>query len=510
MTIGQPTEFAQMLKYHRVAAGLSQAALAERAQLSRDGISALERGVSRTPRRTTIHLLADALGLTSDERDRLLATAKMGCSPSPFPNFAPQSTHPTSFSLPMPLTPLVGRDQEIQTIRQLLNREDVRLVTLTGAPGIGKTHLAVHVARSLAGTFQNGVVFVPLAPIREPSLVVPAIARALNLRGGGEQTLGEHIASELGARSLLLVLDNFEHLIAATPALIELLSACPQLKVLVTSRAVLHVRGEQEFPLPPLQHSLATGESTPGDVGVSAAVDFFVRRAAAVLPDFILTQTIAPVIAEICRRLDGLPLAIELAAARIKLLPPTSLLERLTQLLPILTGGGQDLPERQQTMRRAIAWSYDLLDARLQRFFRTFAIFAGGWTLEAAEQVCDTSPDSSMSILDALAALMDQSLVLRMTVNSQESRFRMLATLREFGLERLQESGETDTVARRHACYYMQLALAAKEDLRGPRQSELPLALEHERNNLHAAFRWAHQHGEREIAAHLAAVLTSF
>lgn len=507
MTIGQPTEFAQMLKYHRVARGLSQAALAERAQLSRDGVSALERGVSRTPRQDTIRLLADALELTSDQRDRLLATARAARSLAPFLELASPGTH--SSALPVPLTPLVGRRQEIETISQLLSREDVRLVTLTGAPGIGKTHLAVHIARSLTGTFQGGVIFVPLAPIREPSLVVPAIARALHVPDSGEQTLGERLASELGTRSLLLVLDTFEHLMAAAPALIELLSTCPQLKVLVTSRAVLHVRGEHEFPLPPLELSLAPCDSRPGDVGLSAAVDLFVRRAAAVLPDFILTQTIEPVIAEICRRLDGLPLAIELAAARVKLLLPTSLLERLTPVLPILTGGGQDLPERQQTMRRAIAWSYDLLDARLQRFFRIFAIFAGGWTMEAAEQVCDTSLDPPMSVLDALAALMDQSLVLRITVNGQESRFRMLAPLREFGLERLQESGEADMVALRHAWYYTQLAQTAKEGLRGPRQSDLPRGLEHERNNLLAAYQWAHQHGEREIAVRLARVLTS-
>jgi predicted ATPase len=293
-------------------------------------------------------------------------------------------------NLPAQLTPLVGRKQEVEEVCALLRSEETRLLTHTGPGGVGKTRLGIRVAEELAGEFADGVCFVSLAPIREPDLVVPTIARTLGLRELGERPLSERLGELLKERELLLFLDNFEQVVEAAPPVAELLAVCPRLKVLATSREVLHLSCERVFPVPPL--GLPDVEQLPEDIRTLSeygAVAFFVERAKLAKPDFRLTEEYAPVVAEICVRLDGMPLAIELAATRIRLLSPRAILERLRQRLRLLKGGPRDAPVRQKTLRDAIGWSYDLLGVEERLLFGRRSVFAGGCTLEAAEAVCD-------------------------------------------------------------------------------------------------------------------------
>jgi predicted ATPase/class 3 adenylate cyclase/DNA-binding CsgD family transcriptional regulator len=416
-------------------------------------------------------------------------------------------------NLPVQPTPFLGREHEVAAIRDLLHREGVRLVTLTGPGGTGKTRLGLQVAADLSDLFASGVFFVNLAPISDPALVVPTIAETLVIREGSGQTLLERLTEELRQRQMLLLLDNFEHVVSAAEQVAALLTACPQLKVLVTSREVLHVRAEHEFPVPPL--AVPDPNHLPDLAMLShhAAVALFLQQAQAVKPDFQLTDANARAIAELCVRLDGLPLAIELAAARMKLFPPRALLARLGQRLSVLTSASRDVPARQQTLRNTIAWSYNLLDATEQQLFRRLSVFVDGCTLEAIEALCTSLDSESEPVLDVVASLVDKSLLQQVEQQTgEESRFVMLETIREYALERLESHGEPETARRVHAAYFLQLAEEAEQGMAGPQQAVLLERLEQEHDNLRAAMQWSLEHvGERKaMALRLGGALFSF
>src|ERR1700674_1938239 len=368
-------------------------------------------------------------------------------------------TRPTN--LPVQRTGFVGREKEVAAAKELLLRQDVRLVTVTGPGGIGKSRLAVEVASGLVERFPGGIHFVPLSSLRDPDLIASVIVQTLGIREAGGQSPFEILKKHLQDSSrapMLLLLDNFEHLVQAAPTVAELLATGPNLKILVTSRAALHVYGEHEFPVPPL--ALPDSRSLPPVEALSQypAVALFVQRAAAVKPDFELNRENASAVAEICARLDGLPLAIELAAARVKVLSPSSMLTRLASRLQLLTGGSRDLPQRQQTLRVAMDWSYDLLSAAEQKLFRRLSVFVGGCNLEGVEAVCDTKGDLDLDLLDGMASIVDKSLVQQVEHANGEPRFRMLETIREYALEKLEASGEEAATKRAHAAYCLGLA----------------------------------------------------
>ncbi len=410
--------------------------------------------------------------------------------------------------LPIPPTPLIGRETELASVHALLTRADVRLVTLSGPGGTGKTRLAIAAAERAAGEFPDGVCFVPLAPVADPALVVPTLAQALGVREPPGSSPIQGIEAHLRGKKLLLVLDNFEQVLSAAPAVSELLTGCPTLKVLVTSRAVLRLSGEQDFPVPPL--AVPVPESLPDLASLNQyeAVLLFTERAQAVKPNFEVTSENASAVAEICYRLDGLPLAIELAAARTHLLPPHALLGRLGNALQLLTGGPRDLPDRQRTLRGAIDWSYGLLTPEEQHLFRCLAVFVGGWDLDAAESVCGA--DIRIDLLEGLESLVDESLVRQREEPGGEPRFTMLQIIREYALEKLTESGELSDVARRHADYFADFAERAESEVRGPGQRVALDRLEEEHGNLRAAMSGMLERGEPAGAIRIAWAIWRF
>jgi predicted ATPase len=426
--------------------------------------------------------------------------------PADFP--PPRTPDATPGNLPPPLTSFVGREEELAEVERLLDH--TRLLTLTGPGGSGKTRLALRVAADLRTSYEDGAWFVDLSPVTDPDLVPAAVAKALGVPEAAGRPVLEEVKDHLRPRERLLLVDNFEQVAEAGPVIEELLLSAPRLRTMVTSRVVLSLPGEQEYPVPPLQVPEAGRlPRDPAAVAAVEAVRLFVERAVAASPRFALTGENAPAVAEICARLDGLPLAIELAATRTKVLTPDQILSRLKRSLSLLTSGARSLPERQRTLRAAIAWSYDLLDPVEQRLFARLSVFTGGWTLESAEAVCQPE-ELGLDILDGLASLVDKSLIRRVEPPGRPSRFSMLETIREFGQERLEASSDLEPVRRRHAEHFLDLAEEAEPHLTAQDQGAWLDRMDQEHANLRAALRWAIDRGDAGRAQTAAGALWRF
>jgi len=423
-------------------------------------------------------------------------------------DFPPPRTLERTTNLPPQLTSFVGRRREIEEIKERL--AGTRLLTLTGPGGTGKTRLSIQVASEVLGDFEDGVFFAALAPISDPELVVPTIAQVLGLREEAHRPTIETVSEYLKDKHLLLVLDNFEQVLGGAPKVGELLAVAERLSVLATSREALGIHGEKEYLVPPL--GLPDVEHLPPLEALSQyeAVVLFIDRAASVKPGFEVTNENAPAIAEICARLDGLPLALELAAARVKLLNPHEILKRLGHRLTLLAGGARDLPTRQQTLRDAIDWSYDLLEEQERAFFARLSVFVGGFTLDAAEAVCNSDGDLGVDTLEGVASLTNKSLLRQMDTGDAESRFFMLETIREYASERLADAPEAEEIVGRHAKFFLSLAERAEPELLGPEQASWLDTLEREHDNLRAAMAWASEHAEVETALLLGGALWRF
>jgi predicted ATPase/transcriptional regulator with XRE-family HTH domain len=499
-TARRPRAFGVLLRRQRRAAGLTQEALAERAGLSVRGLQHLEAGDACPSRATLDGLLEalDALGLPAEDRAQLAAARRPAGrhrarrrGPS---GAAPPGAGPAPAPLPASLSSFVGREQALAALR--LRLPTSRLLTLTGPGGSGKTRLALRLAADAAGDFAAGCRLVDLAPVRDADVVSAAVATACGVRDEGGRPLPAALSDALRPEHLLLVLDNCEHLAGACAALADaLLRACPSVTVLATSREPLGVAGEIAWRVPPLEVPPGGAPEAPADQLRYEAVRLFAARARDVQPDFAVTARNAPAVAELCRRLDGLPLALELAAARLRALTVEQVLARLDDRFRLLTGGSRTAPPRQQTLRRTVEWSYDLLTAPERRLFARLAVFAGGWSLEAAEAVgggASPGAGDALDVLDGLTRLVDRSLVVAETPVEGAARYRLLETLREYALERLEAEGDGAAPAGRgrHAAYYLFLAERAAGGIRGPRSGDWFALLEGEHGNLRAALDW--------------------
>ena len=488
MAAEERSPFATLLRSHRIAAGLSQERLAELAGLSLRGISDLERGVRVAPRLETLRMLADALQLDTEGRTVFFRTghpdgkAATGTGQADWREFR-------GVRVPLPTSPIIGREQELATITGWLTRDGHRLVTLTGPGGVGKTRLALEVARSVAPEFACGTYVVALASVPDSSHVATAMAQALGVRQNFGETLQASLRRFLGTRRVLLVMDNFEHVLpAALEVIADLLSYCPGLTVLTTSRTPLRLHSERQLAVQPLP-TLASGDGvSPEEASHIGSVQLFILRARHVRDDFVLTDDNANVVVDICRQLDGLPLALELAAVRMKYLTPHALMQRLERRLPLLTGGGQDLPERHRTLRETISWSYDLLPAETRAVFRRLGVFVGRWSLDAAESVI--SSEGTVSVLDNLSILVDASLVHVSEGPGHEPRYHMLETIREFAVEQLEASGESEDYRGRHARYCLALAESGVADFSDASQRRWESDIQSNHDNIRAALSW--------------------
>ena len=493
--------FGRLLAAYRLGAGLTQEDLASRAGLSVDAISLLERGGRRAPRARTVQLLAEALGMSAREGDAFAAAAK--------------PRRPGALRVPpdlrLPSTPFVGRERELAQICSLLARPDVRLLTLTGSPGAGKTRLALRAAAALAAGYRDGAVVVTLGPLSGPGLVMPAIRQSLGLEERSQELPLETVAAHCRVRQLLLVLDNFEHVLAAGDETAGLLPRCPGLQLLVTSRSHLRLRSEHELHVPPLRLPTADEELArePSALLEVPSVRLFLDRVEAVAPDFRLTSRNAAAVAAICRRLDGLPLALELAAPWIKLLSPAGLLALLDRRLDLLVDGPHDLPERQRTMRATLRWSCELLEPEPRALLRRLSVFAGSAPLDALDRVCEAAGGLG-GVLRRLATLADSSLMRRLPAEGTEPRVTMLESVREYAYELLAAAGELEATAQAHLDYYVDLAGRARGEIKGPRQAAWLERLRREHDNVRAALGWAAERGQAERGLRLAAALSSF
>ncbi|MDQ3694862.1 MAG: tetratricopeptide repeat protein [Chloroflexota bacterium] len=500
--------FGLLIKRIRLARGWTQEELAERARVSTRLISDLERGSIHRPRRDTVQLLADGLGLAGADRESFVTLAQGRTAADALGSSRQGAGGPSL--LPIPPTRLIGRAGEIEAATALLMQTTTQLLTLTGPGGVGKTRLALELGSRVRAGFPDGVFFVDLSLVDAPALVLPAIGLTFGIRNGHRQPLPRVIAARLQAKRLLVILDNFEHVVAAAPVVADLLTRCAEMCVLVTSRETLRLRAERQFEVRPL----AVPDPRPGSSSESLtrnpAVDLFVNRAEAADPGFALTEETAPIVAEIVAQLDGLPLAIELAAARIKLLPPATMRSRLERRLPLLTGGARDLPARQQTMRATIHWSYDLLPVEERRMFRRLAVFEGGCALEAAEAIAWGPDDGGLDPMDGLASLLAKSLLRPLDTLAGVPRFGMFETIREFGLEQLGASGDEPEVRSRHAAWCVDLVERGGREPTGPGQEAWFARLELELPNLRAALRWSVARREAETATRLAGSLYRF
>lgn len=499
-----------LLRRHRAASGFTQEGLAERAGISARTVSDIERGLRTSVYRHTAGRLAGALGLEDEARAEFEAIAHGR------PTRVLSQTSPAAVELrtldstgvPAHPTPLIGREGELDAVLSALRSPEVRLLALTGPGGVGKTRLAVEAASKVADDFANGVSFVPLEANRDPELVASIVARAMGLRQAPEP-LDETLMQHLQNRQTLLVLDTFEHLLDEAPLVGLLLEACPRLTILVTSRALLNLRGEHEIMVPPLQLPEDPQQVRGDELRQYASTALFLERVQALRPDIGIDDAAGPLVAEICQRLDGLPLAIELAAARVKHLSLEGLRDHLAHRLQVLTGGPRDLPPRQRAMRDTVAWSYDLLEPNEQTLFGRLSVFSGGWTLEAAGFIVGND-DGPFDVLAGMSALVDQSLVLLEGDSGHEPRYVMLDVIREYAVEQLNVRGEMDVVGRRHTKWHLRLVEEAEPELLGANQDAWYRRLDREVANFRAALRRSIRSDDAEVALRLAGALWQF